>query len=165
MVNDAGSDPIPEATANAPVCPWCSASLPAADAAVCPSCEARLVGSDGVDILGVTTVDPFVTASSSAPRKVRVLPSLFGNDESNPPPPESELPALARPDVEVRREILRLELDARLAALQAEVQLIESEGGLPVAPSPSGADEPSPAEPPAHGPSTDESSTDEAPAG
>jgi hypothetical protein len=152
MVNDAGSDPIPEATANAPVCPWCSASLPAADAAVCPSCEAHLVGSEGVDILGVTTVDPFVTASSSEPRKVRVLPSLFGNDESNPPPSEAELPALARPDVEVQREILRLELDARLAALQAEVKLIESEGGLPAALSPSGADDSPTDEPSANEP-------------
>lgn len=159
MVNDAASDPIPEATASAPVCPWCSASLPAADAAVCPSCEAHLVGSDGVDILGVTTVDPFVTASSSAPRKVRVLGSLFGNDES-PPPSEAELPALARPDVEVRREILRLELDARLASLQAEVKLIESEGGLPA-----GLPEPPADEPPADEPTADEPTADEPPAG
>jgi hypothetical protein len=134
MADDAGSRTIPETTEDAVVCPWCSAQLPAADATVCPTCEAHLVGSDGVDILGVTTVDPFITASSSAPRRVRVLGSLFAGDNDDMVPSPEELPALAPPDVEVRREMLRLEMDARLAALQSEVKAMEVEQGSSLAP-------------------------------
>jgi hypothetical protein len=63
------------------------------------------------------------------------------------------MPALARPDLDVRREMVRLELDARLAALQAEVRMLESEGdvvplqGAPPATTTAAAEEPT--EPPA----------------
>ena len=40
------------------------------------------------------------------------------------------MPALARPDAEVRREILRLEMDARLAALKAEVAARSADGAV-----------------------------------
>ena len=40
------------------------------------------------------------------------------------------MPALARPDADVRREMLRLELDARLAALQAEARMLDAEDGI-----------------------------------
>jgi hypothetical protein len=113
----------------APACPWCSEPLPSIDAASCPSCGARLVGDEGVDIPGVTTVDPGLRAAAAAPRKVkRTFGSLLvGDDNDVPPPSEAEMPALAPPDLEVRREMLRLELEARLRGLRAEVQAIESE--------------------------------------
>lgn len=113
----------------APACPWCSEPLPSIDAADCPSCGARLVGDESVDIPGVTTIDPGLRGAAAAPRKVkRTFGSLLvGDDNEVPPPSEAEMPALAPPDLEVRREMLRLELEARLRGLRAEVQAIESE--------------------------------------
>jgi hypothetical protein len=99
---------------------------------VCPACQAHLIEEQGVEIPGVTTVYPGLLASAAAPRKVkRTFGSLLvGEDNEIPPPTEAELPALAPPDADVRREMLRLELDARLASLQAEVKAIEAEDGI-----------------------------------
>jgi hypothetical protein len=152
------SSPVPPAPgpqsgpADAGRCPWCSAVLPTPGAAVCPTCQARLVEEEEVEIPGVTSVYPDLLASSAAPRKIkRTFGALFvGDDNDVSLPSEAELPAIAPPDLEVRREMLRLELDARLAALQAEVTLIESESGarpaLPVEPAEAGepVEEPAP---------------------
>jgi hypothetical protein len=136
MADDPASASLPEAGGTPAICPWCSAVLPAPDAAVCPSCEARLVEEREVEIPGVTSVYPELIAAAAAPRRVkRTFGSLFvGEDNSVPPPSEAELPALAPPDADVRREMLRLELDARLAALQAEVKSLESETGAGISP-------------------------------
>ncbi len=130
------------------ICPWCSAALPAAEAAVCPSCDARLVGGADVEIPGVTAVDPVLLAAAAAPRKVkRTFGSLLvGEDNEIPPPSEAEMPALARPDADVRLEILRLEMEARLASLRAEVASRNAEGAAAMA---SGSP---PAPPPGTGP-------------
>ena len=134
MADDAGIVTPAEERDVVPICPWCSAALPAVDAAVCPSCEARLVDTSDVDIPGVTAVDPVLLAAAAAPRKVkRTFGSLLvGNDDEIPPPSEAEMPALARPDADVRREILRLEMEARLASLKAEVASRNAEGALPL---------------------------------
>jgi len=118
-----------------PICPWCSATLPAADAAVCPSCDARLVDTADVEIPGLTAVDPALLAAAAAPRKIkRTFGSLLvGNDDEIPPPSEAEMPALARPDADVRREILRLEMEARLVSLRAEVAARNAESGAALA--------------------------------
>jgi hypothetical protein len=123
MADDAGPATPAYEWDRVPICPWCSAALPAADVADCPSCQARLVEPLDVVIPGVTAVDPVLLAAAAAPRKVkRTFGSLFvGDDNEIPPPSEAEMPALARPDPEVRREILRLEMEARLVALKAEV--------------------------------------------
>jgi hypothetical protein len=149
MADDPASASLPEAGDAPAICPWCSAVLPAPDAPVCPSCEARLIEEREVEIPGVTSVYPELIAAAASPRRVkRTFGSLFvGEDNSVPPPSEAELPALAPPDAEVRREMLRLELDARLAALQAEVKAMESEDsiqpGAAAQPTPDGtADEP-----------------------
>ena len=123
MADDAGPVTPAYEWERVPICPWCSAALPAADVADCPSCQARLVEPLDVVIPGVTAVDPVLLAAAAAPRKVkRTFGSLLvGEDNEIPPPSEAEMPALARPDPEVRREILRLEMEARLNALKAEV--------------------------------------------
>jgi len=94
-----------------------------------------------VDLPGVTAIDPAYLAAAAAPGKVKrgnvalkgyssIVGSLLNRDDpDNPPPSDEELPALAPPDVEVRTEMLRLELEARLAALQAEANALASEGG------------------------------------
>jgi len=140
MADDAGLPLNAEATAPAdarnlvPICPWCSATLPTADAAVCSSCDARLVGGADVEIPGVTAVDPALLAAAAAPRKIkRTFGSLLvGNDDEIPLPSEAEMPALARPDADVRREIIRLELEARLASLRAEVAARDAEAAAAV---------------------------------
>lgn len=133
MADHAGPAMPAEERDAVPICPWCSATLPAADAAFCPSCDARLVDSSNADIPGVTAVDPVLLAVAGAPRKVkRTLGSLLvGKDDEIPVPSEAEMPALARPDADVRREILRLELEARLASLEAEVASWNAEMGEP----------------------------------
>jgi hypothetical protein len=154
MVDHAAPDTGAAGPAPGPVCPWCSAALPAVAAAVCPSCEARLVDTSDVDIPGVTAVDPVLLAAAAAPRKVkRTFGSLLvGNDDEIPPPSEAEMPALARPDADVRREILRLEMEARLASLKAEVASRNAEGAAAVA---NGAP-PEPPEPPVTGSGAEE---------
>jgi hypothetical protein len=156
MADDAG--PVTPAAEGdqAPICPWCSAALPAVDAAACPSCEARLIEPADIVIPGVTDVDPVLLAAAAAPRKVkRTFGSLLvGEDNEVPPPSEAEMPALARPDADVRREILRLQMEARLAALKAELAARSADGavaaGRPAEP-PDGADVPEAGEPPAVG--------------
>jgi hypothetical protein len=135
-------------------CPWCSAPISSLDASDCPACGAHLHEEVSTDVPGVTAVDPEVLRSAGSPRKVTLtFGSLFVRDDDGiPPPSEAEMPALAQPDLEVRREMVRLELDARLAALQAEVRMLESEGevgparGAPSAPPGDTVDEPT--EPP-----------------
>jgi hypothetical protein len=153
MADDAGPVTPAYEWERAPNCPWCSTALPAADVADCPSCQARLVEPLDVEIPGVTAVDPALLAAAAAPRKVkRTFGSLLvGDDNEIPPPSEAEMPALAPPDAEVRREILRLEMDARLVALKAEVASWDADGavasGRPVesAGSTEGGDAPDPA--------------------
>ena len=132
MADDAGPVTPAYEWERAPNCPWCSAALPAPDVADCPSCQARLVEPLDVEIPGVTAVDPALLAAAAAPRKVkRTFGSLLvGDDNEIPPPSEAEMPALAPPDAEVRREILRLEMDARLVALKAEVASWDADGAV-----------------------------------
>ncbi len=140
MVDDAGL------TAS---CPWCSEPLPAPDAPDCPSCGAHLLGGEDVEVPGVTAIDPALARIAATPMKVkRTFGSLLVGDENEiPPPTEAEMPALARPDAEVRREMLRLEMEARLAELQADARMLAE--GHPVTvtiPGPA-AEEPDQAEP------------------
>jgi hypothetical protein len=137
---------LPSAPAAAgPACPWCSAPLPDPAATVCPSCDARLVEEGDVEIPGVTSVAMDLRASAAAPRRVRsTFGALFvGDDDEIPLPSEAEMPALAPPDDEVRREMLRLELEARLRDLRAEVRSLDSEEAM------TGPGSPGPPTPPA----------------
>jgi hypothetical protein len=88
------------------------------------------VGDEDVEVPGVTALDPALARIAAAPMKVkRTFGSLLVGDENEiPPPTEAEMPALARPDAEVRREMLKLELEARLAELQADARMLEAEG-------------------------------------
>ena len=132
MADDAGPVTPAAERDQAPICPWCSAALPAVDAAACPACEARLIEPADIVIPGVTAVDPVLLAAAAAPRKVkRTFGSLLvGDDNEIPPPSEAEMPALARPDADVRREILRLEMEAQLVALRAEVAARTADGAV-----------------------------------
>ena len=115
-------------------CPWCSTPVESLEDATCVACGATLHGDSTVEIPGVTAIDSAHASRATAPRKTRrTLGSLFvGRDDPIPPPSQAELPALAPPDTEVRREMLRLQLDAELADLAARAAAIAAERGVPL---------------------------------
>src|SRR5215204_3349339 len=114
------ADPM---TGPAPHCQWCSAPLPAAELATCPSCGATLTSTTGgEEIKGVTTLDPeaILRARSEVARpRSRLLSFITGEQAVEVGGPE-EAESLAPPDDAVRLEMLRLELDAERADLEAE---------------------------------------------
>jgi hypothetical protein len=114
-------------------CPWCSAVLDRPGPAACPSCGAHLVEPSGVSVPGVTSIDTEALARSHAALRAPggIVSMLAGGDEGEPPTDE-ELPALAPPDDEVRREILRMQLEAELASLTAQAHAIAAERGIPI---------------------------------
>ena len=132
-------------------CPWCSAPLPDATVERCPSCDAVLTSATAEgDIRGVTTLDPEAILRARAdvarPRN-RILSFITGDvgaDTGETANPES----LAPPPDEVRREMLRLQLEAERADLTAETVALKSdelvEMGIPL--SQLGANEAAPPE-------------------
>jgi predicted RNA-binding Zn-ribbon protein involved in translation (DUF1610 family) len=123
-----------------PRCMWCSAELPSESEAICPSCGATLIedGERDRQVPGVTAIDAeAIIRGRSDPkpqRRNRLMSWISGDypEEDQPAPPGS----LAPPPPEVRREMLRLELEAEVAAKQAEVDAMAAEravdAGVPV---------------------------------
>lgn len=113
-------------------CPWCSAELSIPGVERCPACGAVLASETGgpdPQIKGVTTLDTeaILRARSEVARPRSQLFSFITGEAppetAGPPSPES----LARPPAEVRREILRLRLEAERADLAAETLALKSE--------------------------------------
>ena len=120
-------------------CPWCSAELPSTDLEICPSCKATLssTGPGEAALPGVTAIDHEAllrTSREPRPQRNRILSWLSGEyveETASPAEPQ----AIAPPDLEVRREILRLELEAEIADKQAEADSILADAaveGLPL---------------------------------
>ncbi len=95
---------------------------------MCPTCGAALTGDEEPQVPGVTAVDQKLAATRRRPTKSpsRLMAWIAG-DSPDDIPSEAESQAIAPPDLEVRREILRLELEAEVAKLQAETDAILSE--------------------------------------
>jgi hypothetical protein len=109
------------------VCPWCSAAL-APDATVCPSCGANLVADGDPNVPGVTAIDAAsLVRSKTTPQPRNRLLSWISGEYQPDLPSKAEAEAIAPPDDEVRREILRLELEAHVANLQAQADAIRAE--------------------------------------
>jgi hypothetical protein len=112
-------------------CPWCSAELPDPAAAQCPSCGATLTSATAADpeIRGVTMLDPEAIMRARAevarPRS-RILSFITGDVPSETGEPASP-GSLSRPTDDVRREMLRLQLEAERAELEAESVLLKSD--------------------------------------
>src|SRR6186997_2481121 len=94
----------------ASICPWCSAPYEGVQE-TCPSCGATIEG-DSVDasLPGLTAIDAAAIVRSKQPAtrsRNRLLSWISGEypDEANTP---ADAAALAPPDLEVRREMLRL---------------------------------------------------------
>jgi len=114
----------------ASVCPWCSATYEG-NPDDCPSCGATLTGDSATDaaLPGLTAVDAaaIVRAKTDVPRSRSRLLSWISGDYPDEAASPAEAGALAPPDVEVRREILRLELEAEVANLQAEAEALKAD--------------------------------------
>lgn len=110
------------------VCPWCSAAL-TEGATECPSCGANLAPEGDPNVPGVTTVDAAsLLRSKSAPQpRSRLLSWISGDNTREEVSSKAEAQALAPPDLDVRREIFRLELEAEVANLQAEADALWAE--------------------------------------
>jgi hypothetical protein len=113
-------------------CTWCSAALPDPQATTCPSCGATLVVDAEPQLPGVTALDAdAIIRAARAPLqrpRSRILSWIAGDYEdddpgSAPAPPGS----LAPPPPDVQREMLRLELAAEVANLEAEAESIVAE--------------------------------------
>jgi hypothetical protein len=114
------ADPMTE---SAPRCTWCSALLPASDLASCPTCGATLNSTSGdADIKGVTTLDPeaILRARAEVARPRSRLLSFITGEAPNETGGPASAESLAPPDDAVRREMLRLQIEAERADLEAE---------------------------------------------
>ena len=118
-------------------CPWCSQVLPADATVRCPQCHANLVAGADARLPGLTEVEaPSATRArrAEAPRRSKLLSWISGeiDDDQGPPDGPSATDALAPPPRDVRREMLRLQL-------QADGLTVSPDGSiaLPVSPAPS----------------------------
>ncbi len=120
--------PAGEPTAS--ICPWCSATYDGAPEN-CPSCGATLTGDAATDpsLPGLTAIDAaaIVRAKEPVKRQRSRLLSWISGDYPDEAPTTGDAGALAPPDIDVRREILRLELEAEVANLQAEADAMRAE--------------------------------------
>jgi hypothetical protein len=118
-----------EASVGVPRCMWCSAVLPSDSETTCPTCGATLVGEGDNQVPGVTAIDAEALIRGSRDqkpqRRSRLMSWISGEypEEDRPAPPGS----LDPPPLEVRREMLRLELEAQVANLQAEAGALAAE--------------------------------------
>jgi hypothetical protein len=122
-------DPL-SAEAEASICPWCSASYNG-EPETCPSCGAVLAADPTTDpsLPGLTSIDTaaIVRAKTPSPRSRNRILSWISGEYPDEPGTVADAGALAPPDLAVRREILRLELEAEVANLQAEADALIAE--------------------------------------
>jgi hypothetical protein len=117
-------------------CPWCSANVPV-EMATCPSCGAQLREAAEGDILGVTQIDP--SAVSRAKRvKPRRLTSWLTGD--SPADEDATGGKIEPPSPDVRREMLKLELAAIDAELEAKAAQAAANQKLPPEDAPESAE-------------------------
>ena len=110
--------------ASVPECPWCSASFDPGQT-VCSSCGANLTGDERSDIPGVTEIDKAAVGVARPPAITsRSRWRAWISGDSSDTLTASEAKAVAPPDDAVREEMLRLELQAQVARLQAETDAL-----------------------------------------
>jgi len=97
--------------------------------AQCPSCGAALTTDVDESLPGLTAIDAgaIVRSKQVAIRPKSRLLSWLSGDDPDEAFTKAEGNALEPPDVAVRREMLRMELEAEVASLQAENDAIMAE--------------------------------------
>jgi hypothetical protein len=119
--------------APAPRCNWCSAVLPSDHETSCPSCGATLVADGETSLPGLTAIDAEAILRNARNAKAKPRSRLLGwisgdydaGVEASAPPG-----SLAPPDEAVRREMLRLELEAQVANAEAEVGAMAADAAV-----------------------------------
>jgi hypothetical protein len=128
-------EPVTQAAPTEARCTWCSAVLPDPAAATCPSCGATLIGDgETAGVPGLTSIDAdAILRNARGTGRTKPRSGLLGwisgeypVDESAVATPES----LAPPTADVRREMLRLELEAQVANAQAEVEAMAADEAI-----------------------------------
>ncbi|NJD29263.1 MAG: hypothetical protein FIA92_13325 [Chloroflexi bacterium] len=129
-------------------CPWCSHPLDDSSVATCPHCSAALHAQVEGDLPGVTQVDAMALATQRRVRGGGVRALIGLTDEDTEGSPALSVPE--PPSEDVRREMLRLridaleaEIEAQNAALAAARAAAAAAGDAPV--EPAAATEPAPA--------------------
>ena len=123
---------LTQAAFTLPHCPWCSAEI-TPGAQMCATCGAALVEPDA-SVPGVTAIDTQAISRTtrvvSTVRRSRLLSWISGEFADD----DGETPAtpgtLGPPPPDVRREMLRLEMEAEYANLKAEAESITSEAEI-----------------------------------
>jgi hypothetical protein len=115
------------------VCPWCSA-LYSGDPDTCPSCGAALAVDPSTEqsLPGLTAIDAaaIVRAKTPPPRPRSRLLQWISGDYPDEGSTAADSGALAPPAADVRMEMLRLELEAEVANLQAEAGALMAEATI-----------------------------------
>ncbi len=115
-------DPTPQPDRPADlVCSWCS-TIVTPETEKCPNCGAVLIGDEEPVLPGVTAVDEKVVRGETRPVERNRLLSWISGEYAEEEATEALSQAIAPPDPEVKREIRRLEIEAEVANLTAEVQ-------------------------------------------
>lgn len=110
-------------------CPWCSATVPV-EAATCLSCGASLRDAADGDILGVTQVDPAAVVRTKRIRSRNIAAFLGVGDG---PDDEESTGKVEPPSDAVKREMLKLELAAIDAEIEAKAQAAAAQAALSAA--------------------------------
>jgi hypothetical protein len=122
-------------------CPWCSELLPAEATDRCPACKANLVAEGEARIAGLTEVEsPTATRVRRAetPKRSKLLSWISGDVDDDPTTVTPSAPdALDPPARDVRREMLRLQLEAEGITVAADGSLeLPATGPQPAADAP-----------------------------
>jgi len=129
-------DETPQPNAPQPRCTWCSAVLPSDHETTCPSCGAALVDQGDGSVPGLTAIDADAIlrgargAARSRPRGGRLLSWISGEYAEDDGAAAATPGSLAPPPADVRREMLRLELEAQVANAQAEVEAMAADAAV-----------------------------------
>lgn len=128
---DGRVDTPESAPAVGPACPWCSATLTSAEQPTCPSCGANLHGDPEAEIEGVTALDADTRMRLGLVQRAASPPPRRGLLAWSAPEAEPELgldaetlailgdASVEPPSADVRREMLRLEMEALQRELEA----------------------------------------------
>src|SRR5438552_10858935 len=114
-------------------CNWCSAPLPSDHEETCPSCGATLLGDGDTSVPGLTAIDAEAILRSARNAKAKPRSRLLGwisGDYDEDSGAAAAPGSLAPPSGDVRREMLRLELEAQVANAQAEVESMAADAAV-----------------------------------
>jgi hypothetical protein len=107
--------------------------LPSDHEVTCPSCGATLLGDGDTSVPGLTAIDAEAILRNARAAKAKPRSRLLGwisGDYDDQATVTAAPGSLAPPPADVRREMLRLELEAQVANAQAEVESMAADAAV-----------------------------------